>query len=156
MLSSAANKPTSLHLLEQEGFSSTQSTLQALFSSGSSNQETKQILKIDVSELYATLQHDDRFALLRQYIPAVFLFDTCHDYDRFYELLSDMRDHADAAEDVGLVLDDKTYDEIEYQGNSFVELYRNYFILPAVASVGAQSTYLVGGMTTNQHLLISY
>lgn len=118
--------------------------------------EPRKLLKVDVSELYSILNTDDRFALLRRYIPAVFLFDTCHDYDGFCQLLADMRSNQDAAEDVGLAINDKIYEELEYQGYTFVELYRDSFILPAVTSIGALGTYLVGGMTTNQQLLISY
>lgn len=84
------------------------------------------------------------------------MFDTCHDYDGFCQLLADMRSNQDAAEDVGLAINDKIYEELEYQGYTFVELYRDSFILPAVTSIGALGTYLVGGMTTNQQLLISY
>lgn len=111
---------------------------------------------IDVSELYHKLMNEERFALLRKYFPSVYLFDTCHDFDNYYHLLAEVRNNQDALEDADLLIDDKIYEELEYQGCSFVELFRDSFILPAVRRVNAESTYMVGGMTTSQQLMISY
>ncbi len=142
--------------MQEQGFFSTQSTLQALFNTGSDNEEPKRVLLIDVSELYHTLMTEDRFALLRTYIPGGFLFDTCYDFDNFYRLLGEFRDNQDAAEGVGLEINDKIYEEVEYQGVMFVELFRDSFILPAVRRINAESTHYIGGMTANQQLIIIY
>lgn len=83
------------------------------------------------------------------------MFDTCHDYDNFYHLLADMKSNTELAGD-DLVLDDKTYDELEYQGSKFVELYLNSFIMPEVNRVAGQKTYMVHGMTISQQVVITY
>lgn len=83
------------------------------------------------------------------------MFDTCHDYDNFYHLLADMKNNTELAGD-DLVLDDKTYDELEYQGSRFVDLYLNGFIMPEVNRVAGQKTYMVHGMTISQQVVITY
>lgn len=156
MLSSVVNKPTNPypHPLA-EGFLSTQSMLSELFDADPGPGEFKRIIQIDVSELYYRVHNDQCFALLTTYIPSLYLFGDCWDFDRFYQLLSDLQDNADQTE-CDLVANDKVYDELECQGFKFVELYRNDFILPAVRSVNGESTFCVGGMNSSQQLIISY
>lgn len=145
-------------MLQDQGFLSTRSTLENALTfptQAKSSGEKERVLLVDVCELYIRLRTSDEFKLLRTFIPEVFLFDTCHDYDNFYHLLGDMKSNTELAGD-DLVLDDKTYDELEYQGSKFVELYLNSFIMPEVNRVAGQGTYMVHGMTISQQVVITY
>lgn len=159
MLSTAHAKPQSdRQVLLDQGFLSTRSTLENALTYASPikpDGDKERVLLVDVCELYIRLRTSDEFKLLRTFIPEVFLFDTCHDYDNFYHLLADMKNNTELAGD-DLVLDDKTYDELEYQGSRFVDLYLNGFIMPEVNRVAGQKTYMVHGMTISQQVVITY